>query len=151
MRRFTSLNAVVPWATGRNGGTAAAMSTVAGGMDGSTPYPVPLSLLPSNGSLPLVSSPISSSGLNYAITSPVQKWDHRPRRDILNTHVTTSLPPVELLRAINDIASYQHSLRTPLQNQMPQVNTYPPEPEKPKWEEEQLPDVGKSTLFNNIY
>lgn len=64
-------------------------------------------------------------------------------------HVTTLSSPtvIELHHVRQDVASFNPTFEREFKNEMPQENTTAPKPEKPKWEDEQYPDIGKSNPF----
>lgn len=113
-------------------------SLVEGGTTG--PYHLPLVLL----STPIPSPPQPAYNTPQPMSlAPYYTPTTRPRTEVvpfewpsrnikrLDWHVTTTqyLPPIQLLESIQ------------LRNE---ANTEPPKEEKPKWEEEQYPDIGKS-------
>jgi hypothetical protein len=119
-------------------------SLVEGGTAG--PYHLPLILL----STPIpppetlaynTPQPMSLSPYYYPKATPRSEvvpflWQSLNLQN-LDCHVTTIqyLPPIQLLESIQ------------LRNQ---ANTEPPKEEKPKWEDEQYPDIGKSMSSDNF-
>lgn len=120
------------------GGRAQMSSLVEGGTTG--PYNLPLILLSTptpppqqpayNTPQPMSLSPYCSPKTRSSTEVVPFVWPSRNLQK-LNWHMTTTqyLPPIQLLESIQ------------LQNE---ANTEPPKEEKPKWEDEQYPDIGKS-------
>lgn len=142
MKRITTLRLLEP--SKSYGGRARMSSLVEGGTAG--PYNLPLILLstpmpPSEQPAYNTPQPMSLAPYYYPKATPRFEvvpfvWPSRNLQN-LNCHVTTTqyLPPMLLLESIQ------------LRNE---ANMEPPKEEKPKWEEEQYPDIGKSMSSDNL-
>jgi len=135
MKRISLLRLLEPSRKYSYGGRAQVSSLVETG-----PYNLPLILL----STPIPSPQQPAYDTPHPMSlAPCYSPKTRPSTEVvpiiwpsqnlqeLNWHVTTSqyLPPIQVLESMQ------------LRNE---ENTEPPKEEKPKWEEEQYPDIGKS-------
>lgn len=113
-------------------------------LDVPTSYRLPLALLPPIG----VST--HSRDVSQALQGSFHHFQgHSIRKDVAIICHVDSIP-----KDIGDhergtvftsrVASHDTSTSRNLQESSPQANSEPPKPEKPKWEDEQYPDIGKS-------
>ena len=109
-----------------------------------TPYQLPLALVP-----PVSASSYSPEGKESRQRSFDRFQDH-PRRKTtaLNCHVNVLPKDVRHHESrivfTSHVASQNTAPSRHLQESAPKADSEPPRAEKPKWEDEQYPDIGKS-------
>lgn len=114
-------------------------------LDVPTSYRLPLALLPPIG----VSA--HSRDVGQALQGSFHHFQgHSMRKDVAIICHVDSIPKEirDHKRGIvftSRVANHGTSTSRNLQESSPQANSEPPKSEKPKWEDEQYPDIGKST------